>query len=84
MACLAFEEILEFVSVKELNQENMDLIARVGHHTAQCRECSEMVSAVQNVYKEFVRLGKQAQFNGNALTLADLGIAEAPAEEANA
>lgn len=77
MAHLEFEEILEFVSIKEFNQENLDLIAKVGHHVAQCEQCDKMVSAVRNVYKEFEMLGRISQAEGNILTLADLGIDEA-------
>lgn len=76
MAHLTFDEILYFVGINELNKENLDLIAKVGHHVAECAECDKFVASVQEIYKEFVRLGKKSQFSKNALTLADIGIAD--------
>lgn len=76
MEHLTLEEIIEFVAVDNLDTENLDLIAKVGYHTARCEECDKMVAAVKTMHEEFVKLGKLSQSGQSVLTLEDLGLTD--------
>lgn len=54
---LTLDDIIEFVSLTEINDESMQLIARVNSHIAVCRECRELVRSFQLVYDELLRTG---------------------------
>lgn len=50
MTHLTLDEIMEFVSLNELNEESMQLISMVNTHIAECDECRELVRSYQLVY----------------------------------
>ena len=51
---LTLDEIIDFVSLNELNEESMQLISMVTTHIAACDECRELVRAYQLVYDGLV------------------------------
>ena len=54
---LTLDDIIDFVSLNEINDESMQLIAAVNSHIAVCRECRELVRAFQLVYDELTAAG---------------------------
>ena len=56
MLHLTVDEIIEFVSVENLSDEAINVIAKVNTHISKCDECREKVQAYQRVYDEFVSL----------------------------
>ena len=63
---LTVEQIIEFVSINELNEENIKKMTDVNTHVYRCEECAEKVRAFQAIYDEFVRLGQKDEA-GNEL-----------------
>lgn len=57
MTHLTVEEIIDFVSFKELTEENIALAKKVNEHICSCKDCFQKVSAFQTVYEEFQRIG---------------------------
>ena len=55
MAHLTLDEIIDFVSLTEINEESMQKIAAVNTHIVECKECRELVRSFQLVYDELVR-----------------------------
>ncbi len=53
---LTFEEILEFITFDEINEETLALAGRVTAHIVECDECRENIRAYQTIYDEFVKL----------------------------
>lgn len=68
---LTLDDVINFVSLTEINDESMKLISKVNDHIAQCSECREMVRSFQTVYDEL---------NRTELT-EDAGVAIAAAPE---
>lgn len=54
--CLDFDEILDFVSVKTLDEESLRVLTRVNTHIRGCDECLKLVNAVSTIHEEFARL----------------------------
>ncbi len=52
MKHLSIEEIIEFVSVEELNEQSLKLISDVNTHMRVCRKCTDKVNAYQDIYDE--------------------------------
>lgn len=52
---LTLDEIIDFVSLTEINEESIQLMGKVNAHIAQCRECRELVRSYQMVYDEAMR-----------------------------
>ena len=49
---LTLDEIIDFVSLTEINEESIQLMGKVNAHMAQCRECRALVRSYQLVYDE--------------------------------
>lgn len=52
---LTLDDIIEFVSLTEINDESMQLISAVNTHIAECGECRALVRSFQTVYDELAR-----------------------------
>lgn len=59
---LKVNEIIEFVSLNELNAETVEFCAYVNGHVRKCEECRQLVDAFQTVYDEFCRIGNSKNF----------------------
>lgn len=55
---LTLDDIIEFVSLTEINDESMQLISAVNTHIAECGECRALVRSFQTVYDELARGGE--------------------------
>ena len=55
---LTTQQIIEFVSINELTEENIAKMKVVNAHVYRCEECAVRVRAFQTVGLEFERLGK--------------------------
>lgn len=60
MMHLEIEEIVDFVSINTLTQENISLTQKVNGHIRGCKECLEKVRAFQNVHDEMMRVAISA------------------------
>ena len=60
---LTLDEIIDFVSLIELNKESMQLISTVNSHIAECDECRELVRSYQLVYDGLVHSGLYEEEN---------------------
>lgn len=49
---LTLDDVIEFVSLTEINEESMQLISAVNTHIATCGECRALVRSFQMVYDE--------------------------------
>ena len=49
---LTLDEIIDFVSLTEINEESIAWMGMVNAHIAQCRECRELVRSYQLIYDE--------------------------------
>lgn len=59
---LTVDEIIEFVSSNDADQETLLLISRVNQHIRTCDECFKNVKAFQLIYDEFIRLADDEEF----------------------
>ncbi len=59
---LTVNEIIEFVSLEELNDVTLEFCSHVNGHIRECEECRKLVNAFQAVYDEFCRLGNAKDF----------------------
>ncbi len=59
---LTVDEILDFVSMTEFNDESIKLAAAVNGHIRKCGKCMELVRAFQLIYDEFVSLNIEGGF----------------------
>ena len=78
---LKLDDVIEFVSLVELNDESKKLISKVNTHIARCAECREMVRSFQAVYDEMRReaVAAEVETEGElaaAFTLVDFGDGE--------
>lgn len=55
MKHLTVDEIINFVSLTELNDEALVLCAYVNEHIRKCKRCREIVRAFQMIYDEFTK-----------------------------
>ncbi len=62
MEHLTMDEILEFVSMTELNCESIKLSTTVNGHIRKCDACLKLVRSVQMLYDEFARLDLDGGF----------------------
>ena len=60
---LTIEEILDFVSMNQINDKTLKLASKVNTHIRRCPECLRKVNAFQTVYDEFERMGKAHYFS---------------------
>lgn len=77
---LTLDEIIDFVSLTDLNEESIQLMGAVNAHIARCRECRELVRSYQLVYDEMIRTGVSGGF-GVKTAMADGPIAAISAAE---
>lgn len=59
---LTVDEIIEFVSLTELNSEAINLSASVNGHIRKCEKCLELVRSFQMIYDEFSRMSFDGSF----------------------
>lgn len=62
MGHLTVDEIIQFVSMTEINQDTVALSASVNGHIRKCETCIRLVRAFRTVHDEFARMGAGAQF----------------------
>ena len=53
MEHLSMEQIIEFVTAEELNEEFLRLASKVNGHIQQCAECFDAVDALQRLHDEY-------------------------------
>lgn len=66
MKHLTVDEMIDFVSINNLNDGSLNLASAVNAHILRCEVCRRKVEAFQMVYDELVRMGKQKDFRGAA------------------
>ena len=72
---LTVDEIIEFVSSHNLDDEGINLIRKVNEHIRKCTECYEKVRAFQLLYDEFASLCLSEDFESYIYnSLKDNGI----------
>ena len=59
---LTFEEIVEYVSLKKLNEEAFLLASKVDTHIRECEQCLELVRAVRSIHDEFAKVKRGKNF----------------------
>ena len=59
---LTVDDMINFVSLSEMNKEAVELSAAVNGHIRKCAECLELVRAFQMLYDEFSRLNTSGDF----------------------
>lgn len=78
---LTLDEIIDFVSLTEINEESIQLMGKVNAHIAQCRECRELVRSYQLIYDEVFSEAYRGAQRSNT-TVADRQIAAICAADA--
>ena len=78
---LQLDDVIEFVSLVELNDESKKLISKVNTHIARCAECRALVRSFQTVYDELRREAVATDIDTEselaaAFTLVDFGDGE--------
>ena len=63
MRHLTIDEIIDFVSMVQINDETLKLASTVNVHIGKCEKCLRKVRAFQLLYDEFVRIGKESYFD---------------------
>ena len=53
MAHLDFNDIVKFVSINELNEENAEFTAKVNRHLCKCSYCRSLAAAMLQINDEF-------------------------------
>lgn len=59
---LTIDDIINFVSLSEMNKEAIEISAAVNGHIRKCAKCLELVRAFQIIYDEFSRLNASGDF----------------------
>ena len=59
---LTVDDIINFVSLSEMNEEAVELSAAVNGHIRKCGKCLELVRAFQMIYDEFSELNTSGDF----------------------
>lgn len=59
---LTVDDIINFVSLSEMNEEAVELSAAVNGHIRKCAKRLELVRAFQMIYDEFSRLNTNGDF----------------------
>ena len=62
MKHLTVDEMIDFVSLTELNADALMLSAAVNGHIRQCEACLKRVQAFQTVHDEFRRMNYSGDF----------------------
>ena len=62
MRHLTVDEMLDFVSLEELNEESIAYAAAVNSHTRKCEKCRRAVCAFQEIYDKFVQYSADGSF----------------------
>ncbi len=62
MKHLTVDEMLDFVSLTELNNESIQRSAAVNGHIRKCEKCLKLVRSFQLIYDEFSRLNAEVNF----------------------
>lgn len=62
MSHLTTDEIIDFVSSSELNDETLALSARVNGHIRKCEKCIKLVNSFQLLHDEFTKMSKIKDF----------------------
>lgn len=57
MGHLTVDEMIDFVSLTNVDSDSLDLLSKVNGHIGKCRECRDRVRAFQAIYDEFEKLG---------------------------
>lgn len=76
MKHLTVDEIIDFVSMTELNNEAIQLSGAVNGHVRKCEKCLNLVRAFQMIYDEF----SERNMRGHFKTYAAESIARAKIE----
>ena len=53
---LTVDEMIDFVSLTDLDKESLALASKVNSHISRCRECREKVKAFQTVYDGLIKM----------------------------
>ena len=53
---LPVDQVIEFVSIEELNEETIGLAVSVNAHICKCGKCLKTVKAFQNLHNAFEKL----------------------------
>ena len=59
---LSVDDIIDFVSINELNSESIKLAATVNGHIRKCDRCLKLVRSFQMIYDEFSMLNMRGDF----------------------
>lgn len=62
MKHLNVDEIINFVSITELNSDSVKFCAMVNSHIRACEKCLKLVTSFQMIYDEFTRLENDNDF----------------------
>lgn len=62
MEHLTVDEIIDFISLTELNNDAIVLSATVNRHIRKCEKCLRLVRSFQVIYDEFSLLGSERGF----------------------
>lgn len=62
MKHLTVDEMIDFVSLTELNADALMLSATVNGHIRQCEQCLNHVRAFQMIHDEFSRIKRSGDF----------------------
>lgn len=62
MKHLTVDEILDFVSLTELNNQSIELSTTVNGHIRKCEKCRKLVRTFQMIHDEFSRCGSDGNF----------------------
>lgn len=62
MKHLTVDEIIDFISLTELNRDSIKLCATVNAHLCECDKCLELTKAFKAIHDEFVKLEKDKDF----------------------
>lgn len=71
MSHLTIDQIIDFVSMNQINDETLKLASTVNKHIGKCEKCLRKVRAFQLVYDEFVKLGKECYFDSIIRSIKD-------------
>lgn len=73
---LTVDEIIEFVSSNDLNDEAFLLINKVNEHIRECQECLELVQSFQMIYDEFSEMCSGENFENYIYNVSRNGKGE--------
>ena len=81
MKHLTVDEMINFVSLTELNAEALMLSATVNEHIRNCDKCLKRVQAFQLIYDEFAKLQGSGDFKNFILSKLQSTQTQPVAEE---